>query len=330
MSTIEFNRPFVVDAPAKLNIRLKITGRRPDGYHRLVSIMAPVDLFDRLELTFTKEPGINIACRGFQAPANADNLAFRAARSFFSRIGWKQGLSIVLTKRIPVAAGLGGGSSDAAAVLMVLNEILCASDPLLSEEMAELAVKLGADVPFFLQRGPCIARGIGEVLEPIGKWPPLCYVIVMPNISVSTAWAYGALDKRPSESEKEEKREFELTTNEYYFIIRNLKSMPMDIRHLLENDLERVTVSRFPIIREIKRSLMDAGAVGALMSGSGPSVFGVFESKSKAFHAKSVLNAATLGRVFVVEGVTGVSSSGKTRAFGARIRGFESSHPSHL
>ena len=212
---------------------------------------------------------------------------------------------------------------------MVLNEILCTSDPLPPEEMAELAVKLGADVPFFLQRGPCIARGIGEVLEPIGKWPPLCYVIVMPNVSVSTAWAYGALNERPSKSEKEEKREFELTKNEYYFIIRNLKSMPMNIRHLLENDLERVTVSRFPIIREIKRSLMDAGAVGALMSGSGPSVFGVFESRSKAFHAKSILNTATLGRVFVVEGVTGVSSSGKTRAFGARIRGFESSHPSH-
>ncbi len=329
MSTIEFDQPYICFAPAKLNIRLKITGRRPDGYHELVSIMAPVDLFDRLELQFIEEPRIDIACQGFPVPVNADNLVCRAAQAFFSRIGWKQGLSIALTKRIPVAAGLGGGSSDAATVLMALNETLFASHPLSPEEMAGLAVKLGADVPFFLRRGPCIARGIGEILEPIGKWPALCYVIVMPNISVSTAWVYSALDKPPFKPANGDKRELELTTNEYYFIIRNLKRMPVDVCHLMENDLERVTVSRFPIIREIKRSLVDAGAVGALMSGSGPSVFGIFGSKSKALHAKSVLDAATLGKVFVVEGIAGVSSSGKTRAFGARIRGFESSHPSH-
>ena len=329
MSTVKFNQSIIFFAPAKLNIRLKIIGRRPDGYHELVSIMAPVDLCDRLELRLIEDPRIDITCRGFSAPANADNLASRAARAFFSRIGWKQGLSIALTKRIPVAAGLGGGSSDAASILMALNEIICVSNPLSPEEMAELALKLGADVPFFLRCGPCIARGIGEMLEPIGKWPPLCYVIVMPGISVSTASVYAALDGPAIQSVNGDKREIELTTDEYYFIIRNLKKTPMEVCRLLENDLERVTVSRFPVIREVKQALMDAGAVGALMSGSGPSVFGIFESKSKALHAKSILDTAGLGEVFVAEGISGVSSSGKTRAFGARIRGFESSHPSH-
>ncbi|MCF8127749.1 MAG: 4-(cytidine 5'-diphospho)-2-C-methyl-D-erythritol kinase, partial [Deltaproteobacteria bacterium] len=164
---------------------LKITGRRPDGYHELVSIMVPVALYDELELKLIEEPGIRMVCRGFSAPASADNLAWRAAQSFFSRIGWRNGLSITLTKNVPVAAGLGGGSSDAAATLMALSELF--SEPLPPKELAELALKLGADVPFFLQRSPCIAHGIGEILAPLPKLPPLSFVIVMPDVSVSTA-----------------------------------------------------------------------------------------------------------------------------------------------
>lgn len=303
MSTFTFDQPLSVLAPAKLNIRLKITGRRPDGYHELVSIMVPVDLYDHIELKFIEEPRIDITCRGFSAPANADNLVCRAAKSFFSQIGWRKGLSIELTKRIPVAAGLGGGSSDAASILMALNETLCASRPLSPKRMAELALKQGADVPFFLKRSPCIARGIGEILEPIRKWPSFCYVIVMPEISVSTAKVYEALDQPSFSPVKEDNRELELTNDEYHVTIRNLLKMPMEACHLLENDLERVTVSRFPIIREIKQSLMDVGAIGALMSGSGPSVFGVFESRAGALHAKSVLDTTTSAHVFVVEGI---------------------------
>jgi 4-diphosphocytidyl-2-C-methyl-D-erythritol kinase len=303
MSTVTFDQPFSVLAPAKLNIRLKITGRRPDGYHELVSIMVPVDLFDHLELKFITEPRIDITCRGFPAPPNADNLVCRAARAFLAQIGWRKGLSIDLTKRIPVAAGLGGGSSDAAAILMALNETLCASQPLSPKQMAELALKQGADVPFFLKRSPCIARGIGEILEPIPKLPPFCYVIVMPDISVSTAKVYEALDQPSYKPLEEDKRELELTNDEYHVIIRNLLKMPVEACHLLENDLERVTVSRFPIIREIKQSLMDVGAIGALMSGSGPSVFGVFESRAGALRAKSVLDTTSSLQVFVVEGI---------------------------
>ena len=250
---------------------------------------------------------------------------------FFSRIGWRKGLSIALTKKIPVAAGLGGGSSDAAAVLMALNETLCASGPLSPKLLAELALKLGADVPFFLKRSPCLAHGIGEILEPIQKWPSMSYIIVMPDISVSTAAVYETLDQPSFAVLKEDKREFELTTDDCYDIIRNLEKMPMEVCRLLENDLERVTASRRPIIREIKQSLTDAGAIGALMSGSGPSVFGVFDSKPRALHAKSVLDTAALGRVlWWTELIHGASSSGKTRVFGARIRRFESSRPSHV
>ena len=303
MSTFTFDQPFSALAPAKLNIRLKITGRRPDGYHDLVSIMVPVGLFDHLQLKFIEDPRIDITCGGFSAPANADNLVCRAAQSFFSEIGWRKGLSIHLTKRIPVAAGLGGGSSDAAAILMALNETLCATQPLSPERLAELAVKLGADVPFFLRRGPCIARGIGEKLDPIRKWPPFCYVIVMPDISVSTAKVYGALDQPSFRSGEQDKRELELTNDEYHVTIRNLEKMPVEVCRLLENDLERVTVSRFPIVGEIKQSLMDVGAIGALMSGSGPSVFGIFDSKAGALRAKSVLDTTASAQVFVVEGI---------------------------
>ena len=303
MSTLTFNQPFSVLAPAKLNIRLKITGCRSDGYHELVSIMVPVDLFDHLDVKLIEEPRIDITCRGFSAPATADNLVCRAAQSFFSQIGWGKGLSIVLTKKIPVAAGLGGGSSDAASILMALNQILCPSRPLSSKSMAELALKLGADVPFFLEQSPCIARGIGEILEPIQKWPPFFYVIIMPDISISTAKVYQALDQPSFMPRKKDKQELELTNDEYHVTIRNLLKMPMEACNLLENDLERVTVSMFPIIREIKQSLMDAGAIGALMSGSGPSVFGVFESETGALHAKSVLDTANSTQVFVVKGI---------------------------
>ena len=303
MSPVPFDRPFNVFAPAKLNIRLKITGKRSDGYHRLVSLMVPVDLFDHMVLKFTDEPRINVTCRGFSAPANADNLVCRATNAFFSQINWQKGLSIELNKKIPVAAGLGGGSSDAAAILMALNETLSASRPLSQEILAEMALNLGADVPLFLRRGPCIAHGIGEILEPVYEWPSLSYLIVMPDISVSTAWAYQSLGLHPSESATKDRRELELTKDDCYYMIRNSEKMPMEVCRLLENDLERVTMKRFPIIEEIKESLIDAGAIGALMSGSGPSVFGIFDSETSAINARLILDGASFGQVFMVRGI---------------------------
>ena len=274
-------------SPAKLNIRLKVIGRRPDGYHELVSLMVPVHLYDHIELDLSRTQGITLNCQGSPVPENEENLIFRAAQAFFSRTGRRQDLSIKLTKNIPVSAGLGGGSSNAACTLNALN--IMASNPLSFQDLEALAVSLGADVPFFLHNRPCIARGIGEILEPVKKWPKFWYVIVKPPLSVSTAWAY-------------ENLKFELTSNEYSFILRHLAEDRLKLADILENDLEAVTAKRFPVINVIKKALNSAGAEGALMSGSGPSVFGIFKSEDHALSARRHLASQNLGEVFAVTG----------------------------
>jgi 4-diphosphocytidyl-2-C-methyl-D-erythritol kinase len=282
------SRPRIETAPAKLNIRLKVIGRRPDGYHELVSIMVPVGLFDRLELKKTTGDRILLICKGLPVPDDEENLVHRAAEAFFSRLGLKPGLSIKLTKNIPVAAGLGGGSSDAARTLRSLNQMW--AKPLTSQDLAAIAVSLGADIPFFLHNGPCLVKGIGEILEPIEKWPRFWYVIVTPHVKVSTAWVYQNL-------------KLKLTSGQNNSIINYLKIKSSEVTEILENDLETVTASHFPVINTIKKSLLDAGATGALMTGSGPSVFGVFESKKQALSAKRHLISQDLGDIFVVQGL---------------------------
>ncbi len=275
---------FRIEAPAKLNIRLKVTGRRADGYHDLVSVMVPVDLFDFLEVGPAPE-GVTISSEGLPVPADETNLAVRAARAFFSRTGTDQGIFIRLEKRIPVAAGMGGGSSDAAAILLLLNET--ESGPLSAESLHELARNLGADVPFFLDCRPSLATGIGDILEPVKNWPDFSYVIVNPPIHVSTSWAYSNLKLN------------QLTRDEYNHIKLLLEDKYDSIARILENDLESVTSARFPVIETIKHSLLDLGAEGALMTGSGPSVFGVFKSQRPAEDAKAHLLSLKLGEVFL-------------------------------
>jgi 4-diphosphocytidyl-2-C-methyl-D-erythritol kinase len=270
-------------APAKLNIRLKVTGRRADGYHELVSIMVPIDLFDLLELTVIAE-GMKIEVQGFPVPTDESNLVSRAARSFFSKTCVEGGISVKLTKNIPVAAGMGGGSSDAAATLLCLNDIW--SRPLSLSELHALAAGLGADVPFFLDCRPSLARGVGEILEPLQNWPDYWYVIVAPPIEVSTAWVYGNL-------------KLKLTSGEHNYIVNALKDAHFAVSHILENDLEEVTSACFPIIKTIKKLLIDAGAEGAMMTGSGPSVFGVFTSRDQAVSTRQHLLSRGLGDIFM-------------------------------
>jgi 4-diphosphocytidyl-2-C-methyl-D-erythritol kinase len=284
LTTIQ-SSPFTIRAPAKLNLRLKVTGKRPDEYHDLISIMIPIDLCDVLRLKLTSQNQVRLSCEGFSVPTGEENLACRAAHSFFTHTGIQKGLTIKLTKNIPVAAGLGGGSSDAAATLFVINEIC--GRPLSLSELHALAVELGADVPFFLESKPSLAAGIGEILEPLEKWPKFWYVIVKPPLQVSSSWAYRNL-------------KLELTRGEYDFIVKTLKSDPFRVSDLLNNDLERVTAAKFPIIESIKIRLMEVGAEGALMSGSGPSVFGVFSSLDQAEKARKSLISQNLGDVFVV------------------------------
>jgi len=277
---------YQIKAPAKINLGLRIVGRRKDGYHELISIMVPVSLFDALYLSPTKETGIVLDCEGRgDLPVDETNLACRAARSFQKKSGIREGLHIRLTKNIPVAAGLGGGSSDAAAVLLALNDMY--DHPLTYEELRLSALDLGADVPFFLLSRPALARGIGEILDPIGNWARRWYVTVTPHLRVSTAWVYSQL-------------RLELTSNPDEYIFKIFKTEPIKISQVLVNDLEQVTSARFPVIDIIKKHLLDAGAEGAIMSGSGPTVFGVFTTEEKAQKAAAVLIKQNLGEVFTV------------------------------
>jgi len=272
-----------VEAPAKLNLHLRVTGRRPDGYHELISVMVPIDLTDRVEVRPASR-GIELACTGRPVAGGEGNLVWRAARDFLHQGGIRQGVSIRLHKRIPVAAGLGGGSSDAAAMLLALDRIW--PGRLGREALFRTAVGLGADVPFFLSAVPALATGIGEILESLEYWPELWYVLVKPPMEISTAWVYGRL-------------RIQLTTRENDYINGFLNPNGFSVAELLENDLERVTETRFPVVTRLKQALLDAGAIGALMTGSGPTVFGVFGTESEARAAMQELISLDLGDVFV-------------------------------
>ena len=276
---------FTIQAPAKLNLRLKVTGRRTDGYHELVSIMVPVSLFDSLEVAVADHGRINLTCRGFSVPGGENNLVVRAASLFTTQAGIEKGLDVRLTKRIPVAAGMGGGSSDAAATLLVLNAVWAGA--LSPEALHDLGRQIGADVPFFLYGKPGLAQGIGDILEPLGEWPDWCYVIVTPPVQISTPWVYGNFQLK------------KLTRDEAEYIKILLGSHADHVSQILENDLETVTSASFPIIDTIKKALIEDGAEGALMTGSGPSVFGVFRSPKKAESARKNLISRRLGDVFV-------------------------------
>ncbi len=275
-------------APAKLNLLLKITGKRVDGYHELVSILVPVALYDKLKIS-KSEKGLEVYWSGRELlPKGQNNLINRAAVSFFEKTGIRKGAKITVIKKIPVASGLGGGSSDAAAALKGLNQLW--GSPLSKEDLERLALPLGADVPFFLLQRPAIARGIGEILRPIKHFPSFWYVVVSPDLMVSTAWAY-------------KMSKFKLTKKENLNRIKNFENVSFNIPDMLSNDLERVTLGKYPFLYSIKTSLIESGALGALMTGSGPSIFGLFDSEKKAYEAGKILESYDKRDVFVVKGI---------------------------
>ena len=258
-------------ASAKINLYLAVKGKRADGYHEIESLMQKIDLADRIQLRIGGQ-GIRLTCVGADLPTDKGNLVFRAADAFLRKTGGS-GVDITLEKKIPVAAGLGGGSSDAAAVLRGLNRLFATELP--DEELLALAKPLGADVPFFMYDWPAAwATGIGEELTPAAPLANCHLVLVNPGISVSTGWVY---------------KNFALTSGCNTFILaRGRQSsdsrshwrpkMPED----LYNDLEAVTISHYPEIEQIKNELRHDGAVGVLMSGSGPTVFGIFTDPDRA------------------------------------------------
>lgn len=265
-------RDLEILAPAKVNLYLGVLGKRADGYHEIVSVMQKLDLADRLHLSL-EGSGLTLRCPSSHLPEGKDNLAWKAARAFFDWTGFADSVRITLHKRIPVAAGLGGGSSDAAAVLRGLNR-LCAAG--LSEEtLMTMAARLGADVPFFVtELNTALATGTGTDLQPIAGPAGYWLLLVNPGIAVSTAWAYENLL---------------LTSDDNPYKLTGYSHAPEYAAALLAaafchdaespplfNDLEAVTIDKYPLIRAIKEQLLADGAMSALMSGSGSTVFGIF------------------------------------------------------
>ena len=259
-------------APAKINLFLRVTGRRPDGYHTLSMLMQKLDLRDELVLERAAS-GIELRCPGGGAPEGPENLAFRAADLFLARAGLDFGLRVTLKKRIPAAAGLGGGSSDAAAVLRGLN-VLCGA-PLDAKTLAALALELGADVPFFVHPAPAaLAEGVGEILTPVEPLRGMTVLLVNPGFAVSTAWAYRNLD---------------LTVAPPNDNFAGFPAGGQALNHAPVNDLEPVVTARHPVVAELKAGLLREGATAALMSGSGPTVFGLFPNPERAAEAARAL-----------------------------------------
>jgi 4-diphosphocytidyl-2-C-methyl-D-erythritol kinase len=273
-------------SPAKINLFLHVCGKRPDGYHELYSLMCCITLFDELSLEIGGEKTIEIHCTHPDVPADDNNLAHRAACLFQSKLDLTRGVSIHLNKNIPVAAGLGGGSSNAASVLMALNTYY--DRPFTREQLMELSLTLGADVPFFIFQKPAIATGIGEKLVAFEAGLPYHILLLYHGFNVSTAETYQNLN-------------FGLTNDQKKPTSNSLKRIRFDPAHHLTNDLEKVTVPKYPEIGLAKEKLMNLGAIGALMSGSGPTVFGLFDNAETAKSARKSLTADRDLQLFLVD-----------------------------
>lgn len=262
-----------LQARAKINLGLDVVRKRDDGYHEVRMIMQTIRLYDRILLKQSEESGIRVRTNLPYLPVNEENLAYRAAQLLMEEFKIRQGLEIELQKYIPVAAGMAGGSSDAAAVMVGVNRMFRLG--LSKQELMERGVKLGADVPFCIMRGTALSEGIGEILTPLPAMPHCWLLIVKPRLHVSTKWVYGNL------------RANELTSHpDIDGQIRALREQ--NLRGLVSrmgNVLENVTIPAHPVIAELKRAMLERGALGAMMSGSGPTVFGVFEEEAAARQA---------------------------------------------
>ncbi len=273
-----------IQAPAKINLFLEVRGRRPDGYHNIATLMCCIGLCDGIGLKFD-QPEISIRCSHPSVPADMTNLACRAATRFFDHTGIRQGVHIDLEKNIPVGAGLGGGSSNAAAVLKALNTFY--GHPVATDDLHAMAASIGADVPFFLYEKPAVATGIGDVLtfcDCVKSWPVL---LVYPQIAVSTADVYKKLNLTLTKTEK-------INT-------KNVFGLKWDksLGNFLFNDLESVAAEICPDILKAKTALLRHWASAALMTGSGSSVFGLFENMEKARAAYNGVSRNRTWQVFL-------------------------------
>lgn len=278
------NNDISLKALAKINLGLDVVRRREDGYHEVRMIMQTIQLYDRLDIKRTQEPGIQIQTNLSFLPVNENNLIYKAAKLLMDEFSIIDGVSVKLDKRIPVAAGMAGGSTDAAAMLIGVNRLF--SLGLTKRQLMERGVQIGADVPYCIMRGTALAEGIGEALSPL---PPMvkCPVLVAkPSISVSTKFVYQNLKLDDTTIHPDIDR-----------LIDDIKAKNLhDIAAHMGNVLETVTIPNYPVIDEIKKHMLSNGAVGAMMSGSGPTVFGLFDDEDTAKKAYKAMRSSHLAR----------------------------------
>jgi len=267
-----------LESPAKVNLRLEILRKREDGYHEIRTIFQKISLHDTLHFSLKRRRGIRITVDHPGLPTGKRNLVYQAVRSILERSDYEGGVDVIIEKRIPLGAGLGGGSSNAATTLKAVNQLLKMN--LKRKELKEAGAKIGADVPFFLFEGSAIGSGVGERLRKI-ELPTLWYILIYPNFEVSTRWAY---------------QNFILTKTKYHFNLHKLLKTPEGIVRLLWNDLESVVSSEYSETRIMKRMLTSVGAMGAIMTGSGPTVLGIFPGEKKATEACQLLKRMVRGR----------------------------------
>ena len=275
---------------AKINLGLDVLGTRENGYHDVRMVMQTIYLYDNVTLQKTEEPGIQLTTNLFYLPVDEKNIAYKAAKILMDEFQIPGGVKIDLDKHIPVAAGMAGGSSNAAAVLVGMNRLFHLG--LSEQELMDRGVQLGADVPYCVMRGTVLAEGIGEILTPLAPLPK-CYVLIAkPATSVSTKVVYEKLDSKEIEDHPD-----------IDGIIAGLEAGDLNqVCASMGNVLERVTIEDHPIIEEIKEVMKEFGALNAMMSGSGPTVFGIFSDKKLAKEAQECIWKKGLTKqVYVVD-----------------------------
>lgn len=260
----------------KINLTLDVVGLMPNGYHELDMVMQTVDLYDEVTVKKT-DSGISVSSNTGKIPNDESNLAYKAAKVLMDEFGVGEGVDISIQKRIPIAAGMAGGSADCAATLKAVNELFDLG--LSDQELCDRGVKLGADVPYCIMEGTRRAQGIGEVLTKLPAVPQAHIVLAKPDISVSTAFVYGEIDKITPCNKPDTEAMIEALEN------GDIKKVASNIC----NVLEEVTIPKHGIVSVIKDALTEKGALGAMMSGSGPTVFGIFDDRKKAEDAANAL-----------------------------------------
>lgn len=291
-------------AYAKINLVLDVTGRRPDGYHEVRMIMQTIGLYDLIIIERQAE-GITLTVRmpsgkRSSLPLGEGNIAYKAARLMTEKHNIKGGVRITLEKNIPIAAGMAGGSTDAAAVLRGMNALFSLGET--TEELKKTAVKLGADVPYCIEGGTRLSEGIGEVLTPLTPVPEMILLVAKPEISVSTKYVYEhlVLDKLERHPDVDG-------------MVKAIESGSMEgILSRMENVLESVTVKKYPVISKIKETMKEGGALNALMSGSGPTVFGIYEDMESADRTREMIKERKLAdQVYITTIIRSAGEEGK-------------------